>query len=133
MKQPLSAYKNLYIETAKVYLTNLSKDLNALTRNHADKYAIQDSYICAHSLKSQSAVMGFSEMEALCQVIERLFHDIHIGNLVLTDELLTLLKHALHGLQRSIIRIEMENTEDNLTKHREDLQKVSNYEESSHH
>lgn len=132
MKQNLSAYKNLYIETAKVYLTNLSKDLESLSKNHTMKYAIQDAYISAHSLKSQSAVMGFSEMEALCQVIEKMFHDIREGDTVLSSELLKLLQHAHHGLVRSIEHIENEDTEENLTQHRKDLEKAS-YEENSDH
>src|SRR5690348_2102551 len=92
MKYKLSAYKDLYIETARVYLKNLSQDMSTLENNHNDTYAIQDSYISAHSLKSQSAVMGFTEMETLCQVMEELFHDLREGDSMLTNEMLILLE-----------------------------------------
>lgn len=133
MKQSLSSYKNLYIETAKVYLHNLEKDIEILSKDPKDNYALQDTYICAHSLKSQSAVMGFIEVETLSQVIERLFHDIRENKIMLTGELLTLLKHALHGLNRSILHIEKDNTEENLSEHRRNLLSIGVYEKDSHH
>lgn len=115
MNYDLTPYKNLYIETAKVYIHNVQEDLMQLQKNHNDKYAISDIYICAHSLKSQSTVMKYSQISIVSKHIERLFHSIKENTLSVNGSLLSVLDEAINDIEQDIQTIETNNSENDLT------------------
>lgn len=107
----LSAYKDLYLQTARKYLVDMSAALTALQSDKTKKESIETMYISAHSLKSQSQIMTFALTGALSGTIEFLFRDIREGKAQISDETLQHLQNALQKLTASIDSIEKNNQE----------------------
>lgn len=124
MKPQLASFKNLFLETARVYLHNILEDISALKKNRKNRYAVRDIYISAHSLKSQGLVMGFEHMGLFAKAIERIFHEALDDSGLITPELLANLEHAMLGFKKSVDRIEKEEKEESLTEERKQLEAV---------
>ena len=95
----LSDYKNIYLQTAKEYISNMSKSAVKLTSNPLDKEAINSLHISSHSLKSQSQVMGYSDIANICLNIEKISDNALKGNVQLTDDIIV-------GIQKPIKQLE---------------------------
>lgn len=115
--QDLSSFKNLFLKTAHEYLENLKTGFAALSSDPSNKEIIGEVYISAHSLKSQSWAMGYTQTAALCSIIEMTLREIKEGKKIISKDLLTSLLTALEPLERSIDNIEHENTEIDLESH----------------
>jgi two-component system chemotaxis sensor kinase CheA len=111
----LSQYQELYLQTGKEYVQSLNASLLLLEKNSADKAAIEEVFRSAHSLKSQSAAMGYQSTGYLCHVIEDVFYEVKNDRLKMSPELADHLFKALDGLSVSLARIEKENQEADLS------------------
>ena len=107
----ISSYKKLYLETAKEYCNMLSSNYDKLSLSGFDKDALNNMYISAHSLKSQSQAMGYIKMETLSGMIEKAIKDVIDNNKRLSGELLNILKETINNIQQSLKSIEAENKE----------------------
>jgi two-component system chemotaxis sensor kinase CheA len=121
----LSQYQELYVQTSKEYIQALNASLLVLEKNSADKTAIEDTFRNAHSLKSQSAAMGYQGTGYLCHVIEDVFYEIKQGRMTLKPELADHLFDAFDALGDSIARIEKESQEADLTAITETIKQLS--------
>lgn len=65
----LNDYRELYNSTAKKYLTIL-KQFVAKKQGNLDEFYLKEAHRAAHSLKSQSLVMGYNQLGQLCKNIE---------------------------------------------------------------
>lgn len=102
----LSDYKNIYLQTAKEYINNLSMGYSKLSVNPSDNEAINTIHISSHSLRSQSQVMGFSAIADLSGNIEKASSDI-LNKVSLVDEkFMNLLKNSVDGLTAGLAKIE---------------------------
>lgn len=110
-KIDLSAYENLYNTTASEYLEKMKESLSHLSQTPHDATAIATLYMSAHSLKSQSMVMGFKNTGALCNVIENMCREIQEKQTVPSVRLLELLQESLQRLENSLKSIEKDNQE----------------------
>ena len=72
----VAQYKDLFVTTAKKYLETLNTELLKLEKEPTSKEAINEIFRAAHSLKGQSAAMGFKETGYLCHVVEDVFYEI---------------------------------------------------------
>lgn len=111
----LSKYKELYLSTAKEYVTTIENSLLALQSDPTQKEAIDSIHLSAHSLKSQSQVMGFTQTAEVCKRIEFIFKDIQNGTKIVSTDLLERLTKTVQALQQSLISIEQNNTETDLS------------------
>ena len=111
----LSAYKDLYLQTGRQYISDMNTALTALQSDKTNKEALDTMHISAHSLKSQSQIMTYAKTGALSGTIEFLFRDIKEGKQQVTDETLTHLKDALQKISASLDAIEKTNTENDLS------------------
>lgn len=66
----LASYKNIYLQTAKEYVENITKSFEKLNKNSKDVKAIEVLHISSHSLKSQSQVMGYNDIAKLSKSLE---------------------------------------------------------------
>lgn len=107
----ISSYKKLYLETAKEYCNMLSSNYDKLSLSGFDKDALNNMYISAHSLKSESHAMGYIKMETLSGMIEKAIKDVIDNNKRLSGELLNILKETINNIQQSLKSIEAENKE----------------------
>lgn len=121
----LSQYQDLYIQTSKEYIQSLNASLLKLEKDNTDRPAIEEVFRSAHSLKSQSAAMGYHSTGYLCHVIEDIFYEIKNSRLPLTPKLADHLFKALDGLDSSLRRIEKENKEADLAELAEELKQFT--------
>jgi two-component system, chemotaxis family, sensor kinase CheA len=121
----LSQYLDLYLQTGREYIESLNKSLLMLEKNPADSGSIEEVFRSAHSLKSQSAAMGFSSTGYLCHIVEDVFYEIKQGLKELTPEIADQLFFAFDSLTNSLNRIEKEKTELDLSSQAETLKKLS--------
>lgn len=107
----LNAFKALYIQIAKQYLQKLNQALIALEQDVLSESHLQEAYICAHSLKSQSMVMGYSETGSLAGLIEKILKGVKDQVLHFTPELLQALLVSAKRLEESVENIEKSGSE----------------------
>ena len=70
----INKYKPLYLSTAKDYLKNMQIHISNLLKNEQKEIAIKQIHIDAHSLKSQSQVMGYNNISKISEIIEHNFN-----------------------------------------------------------
>lgn len=78
MNDDLIKFKPLYFETAKEYAETLRDNLAHLASS-GEKEAVEKIFIAAHSLKSQSLMMGYQKVGHASQLIEKAFRNIKDG------------------------------------------------------
>jgi CheY-like chemotaxis protein len=111
MVKDISYYKDLYITTAIDYLERTKTDVSRLLKNPHNREAIEEIYINVHSLKSQSAAMGYSETAMLPAAMEELFFTIKKGGREINEDILIKMMSSLEDLSRAIENIKTEDTE----------------------
>jgi two-component system, chemotaxis family, sensor kinase CheA len=121
MSEDLSEYKDLYLQTSREYLQSLNENLLKLEKDQTDPAAIDEIFRSAHSLKSQSAAMGYEKTGYLCHTVEDVFYEIKEGRLAPTAELADSLFKAFDNLTKSIDSIEQNGQEVDLTESAEEL------------
>ena len=124
IKIDLSAFKGLYLATARDYIKKLQQNLEVLLKQADNPDAINTIYISAHSLSSQSTLANYKNIESVCGVIERIFFKIKEGKAKVEMELLTALKHSITGLTSCIDSIEKDNREIDLSSIKRELEKI---------
>src|SRR6185503_18955671 len=125
MDSGLAQYKDLFVETGKEYLKSLNDALLKLEKDPGDKDAIAEIFRSAHSLKGQSAAMGYEKTGYLCHAVEDTFFEIKEGRMKATPELADLLFTAFDALSSSIAHIETDGTEVDLSPQAEALKSLT--------
>ena len=107
----LSDYKNLYIQTAKEYVEKMSLSLSQLSGDVSNKEALNNLHIASHSLKSQSQVMGFTDIASLSENIEKTSNDILNKVVQIDDKFMVFLKNSIDKISLSLTQIEKGDAE----------------------
>ncbi len=102
----LADYKNIYLQTAKEYVDKVSVSLNQLSTDSSNKEALNNVHIASHSLKSQSQVMGFTDIASLSAIIEKNSNGILNGATKVDDKFLDLLKNSIDEFNIKLDQIE---------------------------
>lgn len=118
----LSSFKGLYLKTARDYIVSMKDNVDRLKANHQDQQAITDMHIIAHSLKSQSLVMGYSKMGKGSEQIEKIFSAIKNGGKVVTPILLDQISSVIEKFIESLSHIETTDTEIDTSKNITELE-----------
>ncbi len=121
----LNKFQDLFIQTSQEYLDNMKKNLAELMKNPQNKKAIDEVHLDAHSLKSQSIVMGYKSFGKVCNIIENIFRNYKDDKLTLTHEILKYLQNTAEILQKSLDKIKNEKTEIAMTQEIAQLEKVT--------
>jgi len=95
----LQEYKELYLQTSAKLLVEIRSDLAAYRE---DPTVITTLHRNAHSLKSQSLVMGYTQIGLASKILESSFKHVKEGNLTLTHDLQKLIENTLTTIQRSL-------------------------------
>lgn len=111
----LSAYKDLFVQTAKDYVRQMQEARDKLSSDPADPQAIEHIHIAAHSLKSQSLAMGFESNGKFFLGIEMLFDNIKNMHKPVSPELHQALGQWIEAYQSSLDEIEKSGKEKDLT------------------
>jgi len=121
----VAQYKDLFVTTAKTYLETLNMGLLKLEKEPTSKEVINEIFRAAHSLKGQSAAMGFKETGYLCHVVEDVFYEIKENGKKVDPTLADLLFASLDALTASIQKIEADGVEQGDEALIENLKKAS--------
>jgi two-component system, chemotaxis family, sensor kinase CheA len=107
----MDEFKDLYIQTARERITQLNDLLIKLEANPTQLDIIQELMRAGHSLKGESAAMGYEKLATLAHVIEDLFTGIGNGSLSIKPELMDQLFSAVDRIQQSVDGISANNQE----------------------
>jgi DNA phosphorothioation-dependent restriction protein DptG len=75
MNDELAQFKSLYIQTAKEHISILKSNLEKFATSE-EKEIVENIFIAAHSLKSQSLMMGYQKVGRAAQLIEKTFRNL---------------------------------------------------------
>jgi two-component system chemotaxis sensor kinase CheA len=121
----LSEYSELYIRTAFELLKQLQDDLPVFIRNQLYSSLIEKLHRNAHSLKSQSLVMGFENTGLLCKELEYIFRKVKDEQIVIDSDLSKDIEDSLQKLYDSLESIKTSGKETDLSIVTSKLQKIS--------
>ncbi len=116
-------YKSLYLQTSWGYLNMLMKNGAFLTKGPQTDTIIDSSYLAAHSLKSQSTLMGYNQIGRLSGIIEQIFKAKKEKTLELNNEMLDVILAGLKKVQASLTQIAENGTEVEMNEEIEKLEK----------
>ncbi len=113
----LHEYKKLYLQTSQELLKKIQDGVSALKENPTDMNTLSEVHRAAHSLKSQSLVMGYTQIGLAGRILEALFLNIKDGKIEQNSELTTLVESALTAISTSLAGIREGHGEKNLSSH----------------
>ncbi len=115
MSNDLMQYKGLYIQTAKDLINSIKSDINVLTTDPGNRKAIENLHRNFHSLKSQSLVMGFNSLGIVNKHLEHIFLSVKEKKHGLNKELIETVYKIVFNMEKSILQIEAETAEIDLS------------------
>ncbi|HUQ84946.1 MAG TPA: Hpt domain-containing protein [Candidatus Limnocylindrales bacterium] len=98
-------YKSLYLQTSWGYLNMLMKNVAFLMNGPQTEPIIDGSYLAAHSLKSQSALMGYEQIGKISGIVEQILKLTKEKTLELNQEKLEIILNGLRKVQLSLTQI----------------------------
>lgn len=114
-------YKALYLQTARQYVKELQDNLTVLLSGKELDDSRASLHRAAHSLVSQSAMMGYHNMSGIASVMEKIFLGIKDQQMMVSQEAVTALRDATSDMEACLEAIDQDNQEKDLS---EDLQKL---------
>ena len=115
MSFDLNEYKKLYLITASDKLSEMTKLLSAIEINHNPK-AISDFHRQAHSIKSQSFIMGYAQLGLAGKILESLFRAVKEARITLNPVLIQKVRQMINAMSLSLQNIQDQLGEFNLSK-----------------
>lgn len=114
-KDDVNKFKSLYVETARSYLQNMQSHISYLLNEQQVSSSVRQVHLDAHSIKSQSQIMGYVEIAKISEAIESLFNRIEKENLEMGTPFLVRIQINLTKVLDSINEIEKQGKEMDLT------------------
>ena len=106
MEEGMEEYLDIYVEEADELLTNLNKSLMSFEKNPKDKTHLESIARSAHTLKSSSAAMGFTNISELSHRMEDLFNKLQEAEGVESSEgLVNILFQCFDALQTGVEKV----------------------------
>ena len=128
LQEDMAKYKDLYLQTAKAYLTNIEENVSALLLDQNNTEAVKHVLLDAHSLKSQSLLMKFDNIGHLCEVIEKICRANVDQKMKLDINMLILIQNSSRKMIDALAEIEKNDRDFDLT---DETNKLKNYLPSS--
>ncbi len=119
-----TAYKGLFLETAEEYVQKLVTNSKLLSANFTDREAISALYIAAHSIKSQSLMMGYTATGILSGTLEQIFKEAKERKIQITLSQMNLLFICIQSLKESIENIKAKDKEKDVSENYKKLEEV---------
>jgi len=98
----LSTYQEIYVEEAHESMEELQRQLARLEAGPLDHAGLEAAYRAAHTLKGDSATMGYDELTALAHALETPLKQAAQEGLPLPTEFASTLKAALIRLEEAL-------------------------------
>lgn len=104
-QEDIIKYKSLYLQTSWGYLNMLRKSIAFLIQGSQARPVLNSAHLAAHSLKSQSILMGYNQIGELSKILEGIFKAEN-KNINVTDKIaLEIILKALAKVQLSLTQI----------------------------
>ncbi|HLD26353.1 MAG TPA: Hpt domain-containing protein [Patescibacteria group bacterium] len=110
-----SSYKDLYLKVALENIHILKTNLLMLGKNTHDPSIIENMHRAIHNLKTENALMKYTQLAELCAELENVFLRIKAHQLTLSETFFTLIRDASSHIEKSISHIKSGNKEINLS------------------
>lgn len=121
----IEEYKALYLKTTRDLIDILKTSRKKLMIDACDTAAIAEFHRAAHSLKSQSLVMGYTKTGIAAKVLEHLFAAIKEEKECLSPQNMPLIGQIVSELDQSLERIGHDQGELDMTTTIEQLSKTT--------
>jgi chemotaxis protein histidine kinase CheA len=125
MVTDLSQYRELYLETARKLLSEMKKSKMEFESNSSPTTALDELHRNAHSLKSQSLVMGYPKLGLLNKSLEAVFLGLKEKNIQYNSQIEGIIERALTSIAFSLDHIEKTNDEGDISHQIEEMSQIS--------
>jgi chemotaxis protein histidine kinase CheA len=122
----IQKYKKLFLETARNYLKDMQACISMLLKNDQVHATVKQVHLDAHSLKSQSQLMGFAHIAKISEIVEHLFNKEEKDGVHVKHHVLIMIQSDITRLFDSLDQIEREGKEIDLTDRISELEKAKN-------
>ncbi len=102
-------YKDVFLNEAREYLSNLNNSLVLLEKDPSQIEAIREIFRAAHTLKGMSATMGYDPMVRLTHQMEAVLEPIRSGTKALSTHLVDVLFVCLDQLSKWVDELSMQD------------------------
>ena len=126
MTADLSQYRELYLKTSQDLIIEMKTQLDKLKVTITDTAAIEVLHRTAHSLKSQSLVMGYQQIGTVNRQLEALFLLFKQKELTITIEYIDMIIHIVEHIEKALVLINSSEHEPDLDADIEMLKKHTN-------
>jgi two-component system chemotaxis sensor kinase CheA len=130
MTTDLAQYQELYLQTSKELINTMKSQLEVLHTDLSNKTGIDEFHRAAHSLKSQSLVMGYQQLGTVNRQLEAFFKLVQENEISLSEEYISMLKNIINHIEHAIIDIDKSEHEPDLTEDIYTLQQHTNISKS---
>lgn len=110
MATDLSEYRGLYFKTAKEYLEKLMSGVVSFSSGESSAEIIHSMHVSAHSLKSQSQLIGFHTVAQVAGAMEDILREVKEGKRLVSPEVIAFCKQATDSLLVTISQLESMST-----------------------
>ena len=108
-------YKSLYIKTARQYVQDMQTNLTILLKGEENANAVSGIHLAAHSLASQSVMMGYTAVASASSAIEKTFKAKKEGHLSYDVVKLQIINDAVNKISHAVEEIDKSGHETDLT------------------
>ncbi len=115
-------YKALYLQTARQYVKELQDNLTLVNTGKEAEESLASLHRAAHSLGSQSTMMGYVQMSTASSHLEKIFLAAKEKRKELTHEILPLLIKAANEMEACMEIIDQDSKESDLSQTIQELQ-----------
>jgi chemotaxis protein histidine kinase CheA len=123
-EQDIVKYRGLYLQTAQSYLIDMQRNIVLLANDPERVDSREIVHLSAHSLASQSQMMGFSSIAGYSSLVERIAKAKQEGTVNWTKEVLLLIDSGITRLQTALNEVEKTGKEIDLSAEIKQLQEM---------
>lgn len=98
----LSDYKNLFLQTSRECLSKIEASLDILANDLSNREALDNLHISSHSLKSQSQVMGYTQIATSCLNLEKTSDEVLKGKNQLNPQFILDAKKIVEKIRKTV-------------------------------
>ncbi len=126
MSIDLSQYQELYLTTSKELINTMKMHIEDLKKDMSDTHAIAEFHRAAHSLKSQSLVMGFEQLGQVNRQLEAFFLMVKEHEFKLTEQYIHMISQIVNHVEHAVTDIDKSEHEPDLSEDIKTLKQHTN-------
>lgn len=108
----LTQYYDLFSEQGARRIDEYRVALSRLDPGHSDPRALLDLVAAAHSIKVDSAVLGFYEMSELMRLVEYLFEQVRRGERAVNEQMVDHARQSIDFVEQMFARLKSSGSTD---------------------